>query len=405
MVIEAHQTLVLLSGLIVLAFFYEHLARLSRVPVVIFLLATGMLLRLAAEIFHAPIPDLAMWLPMLGMVGLVLIVFEAALDLEIERSRLPRIGKSALCAAAILAATGALIAWVFHFWTGAPYRLAWINAVPLAVISSAIAIPSAQGLDPERREFIVYESTFSDIFGILLFNFLSAGTGMTWHASLGRMVLEIGIVVLFSAASIVFIGWMLARNRSGNKLALLLAILVLVFAGGKWAHLPTLLLVFGLGISLNNARLAGPWLQKIGVRLRDLRWEMRFLKRLTSEITFLVRTYFFILFGLSVSRSAFTGLPAVAFSLIICAAILGVRAGALWGVFRSSVFPEVFIAPRGLITILLFYSIPRRDLLPQVSHDVVLIVVLASILGMAAALFFQRKRAAPVEASHAVEAG
>jgi len=45
------------------------------------------------------------------------------------------------------------------------------SAIPLAIISSAVAIPSAAGLLKQDREFVVYESTFSDILGIMIFNY------------------------------------------------------------------------------------------------------------------------------------------------------------------------------------------------------------------------------------------
>ena len=47
-----------------------------------------------------------------------------------------------------------------------------LYAVPLSIMSSAIIIPSVSALDEDKKEFMVYESTFSDILGIMLFYFL-----------------------------------------------------------------------------------------------------------------------------------------------------------------------------------------------------------------------------------------
>ena len=48
----------------------------------------------------------------------------------------------------------------------------WLNAavygIPLS-ITGAIIIPSVGGFESKAREFMVYESTFSDIFGIMAF--------------------------------------------------------------------------------------------------------------------------------------------------------------------------------------------------------------------------------------------
>ena len=51
------------------------------------------------------------------------------------------------------------------------HQAAIIYATPLSIISSAVAIPSSAGLRQQEKEFVVYESTFSDILGIMLFNY------------------------------------------------------------------------------------------------------------------------------------------------------------------------------------------------------------------------------------------
>jgi NhaP-type Na+/H+ or K+/H+ antiporter len=124
-----------------------------------------------------------------------------------------------------------------------------------------------------------------------------------------------------------------------------------------------------------------------------LLWEVRFLKRVTAETTFMVRTYFFVVFGLSVTWSQFSGFSSLALGLLIYAAVLAIRYVLIRTVPGVSVFPETFIAPRGLITILLFYSIPPEELIPQVSRDALLVVVLLSIIGMAVALRLYRNPA------------
>ena len=46
---------------------------------------------------------------------------------------------------------------------------ALLYATPLAIISSAIIIPSIQGFDEEKKSFLIYESVFSDVLGLLMF--------------------------------------------------------------------------------------------------------------------------------------------------------------------------------------------------------------------------------------------
>lgn len=75
--------------------------------------------------------------------------------------------------------------------------MALINALPLAIISSAVAIPGSRLLSEGRREFVTYESSFSDILGILVFNFLALNTAFGL-GSLFHFSLEILITILLS---------------------------------------------------------------------------------------------------------------------------------------------------------------------------------------------------------------
>lgn len=55
-------------------------------------------MRTAVVKYEVPVPNLNPLLPVFGTIGLILIVLEGALELEINRSKLPFIGKSALLA-------------------------------------------------------------------------------------------------------------------------------------------------------------------------------------------------------------------------------------------------------------------------------------------------------------------
>src|SRR4029453_11136201 len=67
------------------------------------------------------------------------------------------------------AATLAAFVALFHFALEFDVALAVLAAIPFAVISSAVAIPAARGLAEQPREFVIYESSLSDIVGVLVF--------------------------------------------------------------------------------------------------------------------------------------------------------------------------------------------------------------------------------------------
>ena len=68
-----------------------------------------------------------------------------------------------------LTATLAAFATLFHIGLSLDVPVAVLAAIPFAVISSAVAIPAAHGLPAQPREFVIYESSLSDIFGVLVF--------------------------------------------------------------------------------------------------------------------------------------------------------------------------------------------------------------------------------------------
>ncbi len=81
--------------------------------------------RQAAVFFHIPIPDLEAILPQLGTAGLILIVLEGTL--ELNESKLPLIGKSALLAIIPMLALSFLLAYAFHFFGGVSFKIGLAN--------------------------------------------------------------------------------------------------------------------------------------------------------------------------------------------------------------------------------------------------------------------------------------
>ncbi len=69
------------------------------------------------------------------------------------------------------------IALLFMYFENVNLKDALINALPLSIISSSVAIPSTKNLSMKNREFVVYETSFHDILGILILNFLLTNKG------------------------------------------------------------------------------------------------------------------------------------------------------------------------------------------------------------------------------------
>lgn len=100
-------------------------------------------------------------------------MLEGSLELELNKSKLPLVKKAAVVSFFPLIISGLLLAWLFSYFGGYSFKQSLVNVLPFAIISSAIAIPSARNLNNYNREFVTYESSLSDIIGVIIFNFVA----------------------------------------------------------------------------------------------------------------------------------------------------------------------------------------------------------------------------------------
>jgi len=170
-----------------------------------------------------------------------------------------------------------------------------------------------------------------------------------------------------------------------------LSILILVYSLSKQLHLPSLFFILVFGLVLNNAEpyLQG-WLKKYLQPEKLLEVNME-LKTMTAELAFLIRTFFFLLFGFSIDISLIVLEPVMLTGSLVILMILIIRYLFLRFISKTNVYPEVFIAPRGLITIILFYSIPSHLTTDKFNEGVLSFVILGSGLIMMFGLIFSKK--------------
>ncbi|MCR5889810.1 cation:proton antiporter [Hymenobacter sp. J193] len=385
-----YSILIGLSLAIILSYLFDLAARATRIPSVLMLLATGIALRQTADYFDVAVRVPQLMLELFGIIGLIMIVLEGALDLELRREKAPLIRRSFVAALLILVVQAGAIAWLLHLYVGASFQSCLINAVPLAVISSAIAIPSVANLGGEKQEFIVYESTFSDILGIMLFNFavqdnFAQGVSVVTFA---RDVMAVLVVAVLSTAALAFL---LDRIRLHVKFFLIIAFLVLVYSLSKKLHLSSLIVVLVFGLVVNNAKLflQGPLARWF--RPERLSEELHQLKSITAESAFLIRTFFFLLFGFSITIGNVLNGGLLLQGVLIVAVLTLIRFFYLRYVARTDLVPELFIAPKGLISVLLFYSIPQEHLIGEISENILFVVILLTGVMMMVGLMLAPK--------------
>ena len=254
--------------LIIFSYLFDALARRTKFPAVILLMVTGMIIRAIAAAYSSDLVGvLDSLIPVLGTIGLILIVLEGALELEITKEKLPLIIKGFVAAAVLLVTNIVGLTFVFQKILDLQFNSAIIYSIPLSIISSAVAIPSAGGLLPNDKEFVVYESTFSDILGIMIFNYalrqFESDQSLLGGQSMISLAFQIIGVILISLV-ITYVLFRLLQNIAYHvKFFLILALLVLVYAFGKLLHLPALVTIFIFGLFMSNVKsLLPPFLIK-----------------------------------------------------------------------------------------------------------------------------------------------
>ena len=115
-------------------------------------------------------------------------------------------------------------------------------------------------------------------------------------------------------------------------------------------------------------------------------------KIITAESAFVVRTFFFIIFGWSVYLGSLLSFKVIGIGLIILAIIYIVRAIILFIFNGNDIIPQLFLAPRGLITILLFFAIPKELSLGVEFQGVLLFIILGSCLIMTWSLITHKNK-------------
>ncbi len=372
-----NQLILLLSAAVLVSYVFDLIGSRTRLPAVILLLFFGVTLRQACDFWQISPPQTDQLLPALGTVGLILIVLDGAMDLHLSSEKKPVIRQAIWAAGVQLVVSVGLVAALFHVHSEAPLLQILLNAVPFAVVSASIAIPSAQGMAGVRREFVIYESSFSDILGIFLFNFLLISSERG-ELAVGHFGLDVLLTVALSVGCCMVLAVLLERIRHKVKFLPIVSLLLMAYAIAKLCHLSALLMVLMFGLFINNTPLLEAVVPGRFFENKTLRAELPFFKSLMAEVTFVARSFFFLLFGFSVKTSQLLDQEALTVAASVVGIIFVVRMAYFFLGYKRLPRGLAFQSPRGLITILLFMSIPPEMQLPELSNAALMLVVLFS---------------------------
>lgn len=397
-----------LGGLVVVAFVANRLVRFTRVPDVIILMATGVVI---GPVLHWINPEnFRSAAHGFGALALILILFEGGLDMKLREIRHFGSGFSLSLFSYLLTMGGVACAsrWALQF--------SWLDALligaVLGCISSSILFPVLQQVDLQRKVKVtlLVEASLGDALAVLaVTTLLDVASG--GNANLKAVVWSLGSSLMLAVACGILAGMLwsyllpvLSEERFWH--ALTFAAVLLVYSGVHFLNGNELVSVLVFGLTLANFQAArkhfhfdqtadADWLDGVALNEQSDRSpdDRRQDQMLTfhGELAFLLRSFFFVLLGMLVDYSGLRSnlrLALLCFAAILAARGVAVEAGSFgWRTF-SALERElmVWFVPRGLITAVLGIQVFESRgtafaFLPSLAFAIILLTNLALLVG------------------------
>jgi cell volume regulation protein A len=385
----------LLGGLLVLAFGANRLFRWTRIPDVVVLMATGVVLGPVLgwaradqfkDVTHA-----------FGTLALILILFEGGLDLNI-RETLSHFPGGLLFGVVVYGLTTFSAGLIASASLRINSRDGMLAGAVVGCTSSTIVLPVLQQWKSEKAVEIVLllESTLGDILGVLTVGFLIRS-----HQAGGSAVGDFltgffsQVAISLVASFLIGFGWSrLLPYLSEQQFwqVLTFSMVLLLYAGTERLGGSGLLAVLGFGLAISNLSGGRRSLVPTSFQLsQGGAGAHEQILNFHAELSFLVRTFFFVLIGAVVELSGLRpiwplllGLTGVIFlarwvSIQLCR----------WtwrGLGPSDREKILWMLPRGLITIVLAIEVVEvrgqsMSFLPPMSFAVILLTNLILVFG------------------------
>jgi potassium/hydrogen antiporter len=379
----------LLSGLLVLAFVANRLFRITRVPDLIILLIMGLLLGPVFKLIDAD--RFTTFTHLLGNLALVLILFEGGFELRLKES-LRHFPGGVLLAVVGYGLCFGLVAAAAHWGMQMSWHSSFLLGAVFGCTSSTVIMPVVQQMQVREpvKLTLLLESALGDIIGVLAVSSLIDITPDKGVAKLFLSGLAVRVIVAIIVAVIAGLVWSriwkyFAPQRFSNVLNF--GMVLGIYAAAQAAGGSGLLAVLAFGLTLGNAP-GQPMETEAGVL------------EFHSELSFLVRSFFFVLLGTEVE---FVSARYIWPLLGIIGALIVSRAVAIWmsrvalhgisGEEREVLF---FMLPRGLITAVLAVEVTnaRGDefaFLPAMALSVMVVTNVMLVAGAVRAMRHERK--------------
>lgn len=383
---------VMVGGIIVAGFLGNLLFKFAKIPSVLLLMTIGILL---GPVFNIVQSDLLFDVaPYFGTVALMIILFEGGLDLDID-TVVQQFGKAIFLTVIVFVLTLLVTTGVGYFLIGLPLLQSLMLGAIVGGTSPAIIIPIVSKLNVGNhvKTLLSLEPALADVL-IIVSVVICIGIFKTQSAD--PVGIFLGIFQSFSVAIVIaaIMGVVWARfigSLGGESLSYMLTLgflFLLYFIVEHFKGSGAIAILF-FGVVLANVstiakRFGGRLHKLLGVKVDATKFALdEFVHNITIELSFLVRTFFFVFLGLLFSFKTLTPTVGLHIAGIVGACLLARYIGS--AIFLRvnnkdfSTAEKIIIhgmGPRGLATAAMAFTplnagIPQTELFPMYALAVI----------------------------------
>jgi NhaP-type Na+/H+ or K+/H+ antiporter len=323
----------------------------------------------------------------IATIALVVILFESGTSLDLQTLRRTA-GTTGLLTLSCFVLSAAIVTLVAHQAFALPWLPALMLGATLGGTASAVVIPmvGSLGVSPKPATVLVMESALTDVLCIIgVFALLQVALGGELQA--GQLFGSVLAALVFATVIGLLggVGWLFVLGRVRgfpNTISSTLAFVFIIYGATEYMGFSGAIAALALGAALSNYQHLG--LERVlppSVAIEPLNEQDRSFFR---EAVFLLKTYFFVYLGISISfGEMFIGFVGA----LIVALVFLLRLPLTRWVFRSPEYTlrdtaiASMMAPKGLAAAVLA-TLPLQNGIEggEIIRDLAYMVVVQSIL-------------------------
>ncbi len=389
------QEFFLMGVIIVLGFISLMFFERTKIPDVLLLMLLGVLLGPVLNFVDTSATSIIMQLaPFVGTLALIILLFDGGMNLNIFKV-VKEFGKASVFTVLVFIVSVVLVGFAMKILVGWQLIHGLLLGAVVGGSSSAIVISiiGRTSMSEDNKTILTLESALTDALCVIAALLLIQ---ISISQSVDFSIVGNWIASAFSIAVVVGLGfaiaWITLLQRFYGKpfgYLLTIATLFILYAFVEYVRGNGAIAVLVFGISLSS-------MQELAKRFKiegDFKLDDR-LRQFQVEVSFFVRTFFFVFLGLIINLYAISAnilvVGLVILALLVSARVISVK-------LLSQLFPEgpqniliISMLPRGLAAAVLAF-LPLREgiILPAFSEIVFLIIVFTNVVATTGVYWYE----------------